>query len=88
MSPRLELVASHNVLLALPGSEYVAYFPRGGTNHVKLVAGDLPGGMVASRDRPVLRTAAPHRGRWQRGVCAAGSHPNDDWILHLRRNVF
>lgn len=30
MSSHLELVASHNVLLALPGKEYVAYFPRGG----------------------------------------------------------
>ena len=39
MAPHLELVASHNVLLALPGKEYVAYFPRGGTNYIKLAAG-------------------------------------------------
>src|SRR5262249_18528015 len=39
MSPHLELVASHNVLLALPGKEYVAYFPRGRTNDVKLLPG-------------------------------------------------
>jgi hypothetical protein len=32
MSPHLESVASHNVLLSLPGREYIAYFPRGGTN--------------------------------------------------------
>jgi hypothetical protein len=32
MAPHLELVASQNVLLALPGKEYIAYFPRGGTN--------------------------------------------------------
>ena len=39
MAPHLESVASHNVLLALPGEEYVAYFPRGGTNSVGLAAG-------------------------------------------------
>jgi hypothetical protein len=39
MSPHPELVASHNVLLSLPGREYVAYFPRGGTNDVKMIAG-------------------------------------------------
>lgn len=40
MAPHLELIASHNVLLALPGKEYVAYFPRGGTNTVQLQAGE------------------------------------------------
>jgi hypothetical protein len=39
MAPHLELVASQNVLLALPGKEYAAYFPRGGTNYVKFVPG-------------------------------------------------
>jgi hypothetical protein len=39
MSPQLELMASENVLLALPGKEYVAFFPRGGTNDLKLLSG-------------------------------------------------
>jgi len=39
LSPHLELVSSQNALLALPGVEYVAYFPRGGANSINLAAG-------------------------------------------------
>jgi hypothetical protein len=84
LSPHLELVASHNVLLALPGSEYVAYFPRGGTNALKL----LPG---------AYRTEwlHPETGRYYRQpdlLTTGGSREfvppersQDDWVLHLRR---
>jgi hypothetical protein len=84
MSPHLELVASHNVLLALPGREYVAYFPRGGTNAVQLVPGPYE-----------VEWLHPETGRYYRQpelTVAAGSrefvppeHPNDDWVLHLRQ---
>ena len=84
MSPHLELVASHNVLLALPGREYVAFFPRGGTNDVKLVPGNYE-----------VEWLHPETGRYYRQselTVAGGSrefvppeHPNDDWVLHLRQ---
>lgn len=81
-APHLELVASQNVLLTLPGKEYVAYFPRGGTNYINMVA--------ASYEMEWLH---PETGRYfQKGRInlAAGNHdfnpperPNDDWLLHL-----
>jgi hypothetical protein len=84
MAPHLELVASHNVLLALPGTEYVAYFPRGGTNYVRVPEGSYraewlhpeTGRYVEVRDVTLtegLRAFAPPR------------LPTDDWVLHLRR---
>jgi hypothetical protein len=84
MAPHLELVASHNVLLALPGNEYVAYFPRGGTNDIKLAAGSYR-----------VEWLHPETGRYSEEhdlTVAAGSHdfvpprqPGDDWVLHLLR---
>lgn len=84
MAPHLELVASHNALLALPGTEYVAYFPRGGTNFLKLSAATYsiewlraetgeyyPQASVAVTDGP--KEFAPP------------NNPGADWVLHLRR---
>ena len=82
MAPHLELVASQNVLLALPGKEYVAYFPRGGTNYVKFVPGSYQ-----------MEWLHPETGRCfqkRRIALVDGNRdfvpperPNDDWVLHL-----
>ena len=84
MAPHLESVASHNVLLALPGKEYVAYFPRGGTNLVKLAASAYE-----------MEWLYPATGRYfQKGIIVVNDNsrdfvpperPNDDWVLHLRK---
>jgi hypothetical protein len=84
MSPHLELVASHNVLLALPGTEYVAYFPRGGTNYIKLAPGSYR-----------VEWLHPETGRYfERSYLSVGDgsrsfvppeRSNDDWVLHLRQ---
>ena len=84
MSPHLELVASHNVMLALPGTEYVAYLPRGGTNYVQVTAG-----------RYRAEWLHPETGRYfgeQYVTLAEGRRDfvaprpwNNDWVLHLRR---
>jgi dienelactone hydrolase len=84
MSPHLELVASHNVLLALPGKEYVAYFPRGGTNSVKLVAGTYGAEWLHAETgrysrQPDLTVTGGSR------EFVPPEHPNDDWVLHLRQ---
>ena len=83
-APHLEWVASHNSLLALPGTEYVAYFPRGGTNYIKLAAGTYRAEWLH-----------PETGRYfeeQNLTVADGRRdfappwrPGDDWVLHLRR---
>jgi hypothetical protein len=85
MSPHLELVAPHNVLLALPGAEYVAYFPRGGTNYIKLAPGSYR-----------VEWLHPETGRYfERSYLSVGDggrsfvppeRSNDDWVLHLRRS--
>jgi hypothetical protein len=84
MAPHLELVASHNVLLALPGAEYVAYFPRGGTNALKLEAGPYAVEWLRAETgqyfpMPAIAVAS--------GGCAFAppNHPGADWVLHLRR---
>jgi hypothetical protein len=84
MAPHLELLASHNVLLAFPGTEYVAYFPRGGTNSIELLPGSYE-----------VEWLHPETGRYcsrPQVTQASGSHefvppehPNDDWVMHLRR---
>ena len=83
MSPHLELVAPHNVLLALPGIEFVAYFPRGGTNSIQVAAG-----------RYRAEWLHPETGRFVEveDLTLAGGRrdfvpprlPNYDWVLHLR----
>lgn len=85
MSPHLELVASHNVLLALPGSEYVAYFPRGGTNHIKLAAGSYRMEWLhpeTGRYFEMPRIDVPDCSR----EFVPPERPNDDWVLHLRQS--
>jgi hypothetical protein len=84
MAPHLELLASHNVLLALPSTEYVAYFPRGGTNSIELAPGSYG-----------VEWVHPETGRYfsqPQLTLSTGSqdfvppeHPNEDWVLHLRR---
>jgi hypothetical protein len=84
MSPHLELVASHNALLASPGREYVAYFPRGGTNYVTLTAGTYEvewlhaeaGRYYRQEDLTVANCNADFR---------PPEHPHADWVVHLRR---
>jgi hypothetical protein len=79
-------VASHKVLLALPGTEYVAYFPRGGTNRIDLDPGtysvewlraetgkyDAMPAITVSKDS---REFVPPR------------DPAADWVLHLRQEA-
>ncbi|MHC1766772.1 MAG: DUF4038 domain-containing protein [Verrucomicrobiia bacterium] len=84
MSPQFELVASENVLLALPGKEYVAYFPCGGTNEVKLLSGTY--------EVEWLHAETGQYYRQQDLTVTGGSrqsvppdHPNDDWVFHLRQ---
>jgi len=83
-APHLECVASHNVLLALPGEEYVAYFPRGGTNSVGLAAGTYAVEWLRAETgqyvpQPALDVADGAR---------EFTPPIDtgaDWVLHLKR---
>ena len=84
MAPHLELVASHNVLLALPGREYVAYFPRGGTNHLTLLAGVydtewLHPATGRYYPQPALTVPAGRR------EFVPPERPEEDWVLHLRQ---
>jgi hypothetical protein len=84
MSPHLEGVASHNVLLARPGREYVAYFPRGGTNHVRLASGSYQVEWLHAEtgkcfQQPDLDAVDGSR------QFVPPDHPDDDWVLHLRR---
>ena len=86
MAPHLELVASHNALLALPGREYVAYFPRGGTNSIDLAAGTY-----------AVQWLRPETGRYysQPDITVAGGNrqftppddPDADWVLHLKEEA-
>jgi hypothetical protein len=84
MAPHLELVASHNVLLALPGTEYVAYFPRGGTNSIKLEAGRYAVEWLRAETgdyspMPAIAVASGSR------EFVPPNNPGADWVLHLRR---
>jgi hypothetical protein len=84
MSPHLELVASHNVLLASPGKEYVAYFPRGGSNYVMLTSGTYQVEWVHAETGMYYQepdvTAVAGNAEFQ-----PPEHPDADWVLHLRR---
>jgi hypothetical protein len=84
MSPHLELVASHNALLAEPGSEYVAYFPRGGVNSIELAAGTYDSEWLHAESgryekQPRFTTATGRR------EFSPPEPTGDDWVLHLRR---
>jgi hypothetical protein len=84
MAPHLELVASHNVLLALPGAEYVAYFPRGGTNSVKLEAGQYAVEWLRAETGQYFPMPAIAVASGGRGFVPPNS-PGADWVLHMRR---
>jgi hypothetical protein len=82
LSPHLELVSSHNALLALPGVEYIAYFPRGGANSINLAEGSYR-----------VDWLHPESGNYFQQpsitVCAGDREftpphdPRHDWVLHL-----
>ncbi|MCX6902433.1 MAG: hypothetical protein NTW03_02905 [Verrucomicrobia bacterium] len=86
MAPHLELVASYNVLLALPGTEYVAYFPRGGTNRIKLEAGDYSVEWLCAESAQYYPMSALAVERGSREFVPP-NHPDADWVLHLRRKA-
>jgi hypothetical protein len=82
LSPHLELVSSHNSLLALPGVEYVAYFPRGGTNWIKLAAGTYDVEWLHAESgkyfqQPAVTVTAGDR------EFAPPRNPGHDWVLRL-----
>ena len=79
MSPRLDLVAPQNVCLALPGTEYVIYLTRGGTDSVYLGAGTY--NVEWLNPRTGTYTSGPQvTGGATRTFTAADSN---DWVLHL-----
>jgi hypothetical protein len=82
LSPYLELVSSQNALLALPGVEYVAYFPRGGANSIHLEAGTyrvqwLHPASGKYFDQPAISVSAGDR------EFIPPQEPQDDWVLHV-----
>jgi hypothetical protein len=85
MAPRVDLIASQNVLLALPGKEYVAYFPRGGTNYISLVGGSYAVEWLHPESGTYhhLKTITVPDGR---GDFVPPERLAEDWLLHLRVN--
>src|SRR5262249_17732029 len=82
-APHLELVSCRNVLVGLPGAEYVAYFPRGGTNRVKLEAGKYSVEWLSAETGqyfPVPAIAVANGSR----EFVPPNNPGADWVLHLR----
>jgi hypothetical protein len=84
LSPHLELVSSHNALLALPGVEYVAYFPRGGANSIDMAAGSYRVEWLHPESgkyfqQPSITVSAGERG------FTPPRDPRDDWALRLRK---
>lgn len=86
LAPHLEWVASFNVLLALPGTEYVAYFPRGGTNHIELAAGDYSVEWLRAETGQYYPMSAIAVGSGSREFIPP-DHPEADWVLHLRQRT-
>lgn len=84
MAPHLELVASHNVLLALPGREYIAYFPRGGTNYIQLKSGTYEVEWLHAESGRYCRQSGLTVLDGSREF-APPEHLSDDWVLHLRQ---
>jgi hypothetical protein len=84
MSPHLELVASHNVLLASPGREYVAYFPQGGTNYLKLASGSYRAEWLHPETGRYFEQPPLTAGDGDRKFVSP-ELPNEDWVLHLRQ---
>lgn len=84
MAPHLELVAKHNSLLALPGIEYVAYFPQGGTNYINLQSGTYSVEWLNPR-------TGVYTNQGTKTVSSGNNNftpPNtvsSDWVLHLKK---
>jgi hypothetical protein len=84
LAPHPELIDPHQVLLALPGHEYIAYFPHGGSHAIDLENGDYE-----------LEWLHPESGRYYpqpsfsatkgRREFVSPDLPADDWVFHLRR---
>ena len=83
MAPHLEWVASHNVLLALPGREYVAYFPRGGSNTVRIEAGEYSVEWLHAESGRYFSEPAIRAKGGSREFVPPNSL-NSDWVLHLK----
>jgi hypothetical protein len=82
LSPHLELVASHNSLLALPGVEYVAYFPRGGANFIDLAKGSYRVEWLHPESGQSFQQA-PLTVSNGRQDFSPPQNPQQDWVLHL-----
>ena len=82
MAPHLELVDDESSLLALPGEEYVAYFPRGGTRDVTLEAGSYTAAWLnpATGDLLAADMVTSTGGKASFACPASG-----DWVLHLKK---
>jgi hypothetical protein len=83
MAPHLELVVSPSSLLALPGKEYVAYFPHGGTNSIKLEAGTYSLEWLRAESGEYFRQSAIKVKSGPREFIPP-NNPGADWVLHLR----
>jgi hypothetical protein len=82
LSPHLELVSSHNSLLALPGVEYVAYFPRGGANSINLAAGSYQVEWLQPESGEYFRQPSVTVSDGDREF-SPPQEPGHDWVLHL-----
>ena len=83
MAPHLELVADQNALLALPGKEYVAYFPRGGKNAIKLAAGRYAVEWLRAETDKYFPQRAITVADGSRNF-APPNNRDADWVLHLK----
>ena len=83
MAPHLDLVVSPSSLLALPGKEYVAYFPHGGTNSIKLEAGTYSLEWLRAESGEYFRQSAIKVKSGPREFIPP-NNPGADWVLHLR----
>jgi hypothetical protein len=86
MAPHLELVASYNVLLALPGTEYVAYFPRGGTNHIELEAGIYSVEWLRAETGKYYAMPAVTVSKGSRELVPP-DNPVADWVFYLKQEI-
>ncbi len=82
LSPHSELVSSHNALLALPGIEYVAYFPRGGANSVSLAPGRYQVEWLHPESGKYFQQPSVNVSSGMREFTPP-QDPDQDWVLHL-----
>jgi len=69
------------VLLAAPGEEHVACFPRGGTNTVDVVAGTYAVEWLDPRTGTMVDGGVQS---FPGGEASFDCPGNDDWALHLK----